>query len=44
MATIGGHGFGAKVAAATAAANLDRFTGVVQYEGGPIDHRYHEAW
>lgn len=44
MATIGGHGFGAKVAAATAAANLDRFTGVVQYEGGPLDHRYHEAY
>lgn len=44
MATIGGHGFGAKVAAATAAANLDRFTGVIQYEGGPINHRYHEAW
>lgn len=44
MATIGGHGFGAKVAAATAAANLDRFTGVVQYEGGPLDHRYYEAY
>lgn len=29
MATIGGHGFGAKVAAATAIANLDRFTGVI---------------
>ena len=44
MATIGGHGFGAKVAAATAAANLDRFTGVIQYEGGPLDHRYYEAY
>lgn len=44
MATIGGHGFGAKVAAATAAANLDRFTGVIQYEGGPLNHRYHEAY
>ena len=44
MATIGGHGFGAKVAAATASANLDRFTGVIQYEGGPLDHRYHEAY
>ena len=29
MATIGGHGFGAKVAAATAINNLDRFTGVI---------------
>ena len=44
MATIGGHGFGAKLAAATAAANLNRFTGVIQYEGGPLDHRYHEAY
>ena len=44
MATIGGHGFGAKGAAATAAANLERFTGVIQYEGGPVNHLYHEAW
>ena len=44
MATIGGHGFGAKVATATASANLDRFTGVMCLEGGPIDHRYHEAY
>ena len=44
MATIGGHGFGAKVAAATASANMDRFTGVIQYEGGPLDHRYYEAY
>ena len=44
MATIGGHGFGAKVAAATAASNLNRFTGVIQYEGGPLEHRYHEAY
>ena len=44
MATIGGHGFGAKVAAATASSNLDRFTGVIQYEGGPLDHQYYEAY
>lgn len=44
MATIGGHGFGAKVAAATAINNLDRFTGVISLEGGPLDHKYHEAW
>jgi pimeloyl-ACP methyl ester carboxylesterase len=43
-ATIGGHGFGAKVAAATAINNLDRFTGVIQLEGGPLNHRYHEAY
>ncbi len=44
MATIGGHGFGAKVAAATASANMDRFTGVIQYEGGPLNHKYYEAY
>jgi pimeloyl-ACP methyl ester carboxylesterase len=43
-ATIGGHGFGAKVAAATAINNLERFTGVIQLEGGPLDHRYYEAY
>lgn len=44
LATIGGHGFGAKVAAATAINHMDRFTGVLQYEGGPLDHRYYEAY
>jgi len=44
MATIGGHGFGAKLATATANANLNRFTGVICLEGGPIDHTYHEAF
>lgn len=44
LATIGGHGFGAKVAAATAINNMDRFTGVLSLEGGPLDHRYHEAY
>jgi len=44
MATIGGHGFGAKLATATATANLDRFTGVINLEGGPVCHKYHEAW
>jgi len=44
MATIGGHGFGAKVATATANANLNRFTGVICLDGGPIDHRWHECY
>ena len=44
LATIGGHGYGAKVAAATAINNMDRFTGVIQYEGGPLNHKYHEAY
>ena len=29
MATIGGHGFGAKVAAVAASHNYERFTGVI---------------
>jgi pimeloyl-ACP methyl ester carboxylesterase len=44
MATIGGHGFGAKVATATAIGHMNRFTGVVCLDGGPVDHRYHEAY
>ena len=44
MATIGGHGFGAKVATATAISNLNRFTGVICLDGGPINHTYHEAY
>ena len=43
MATIGGHGFGAKVATATANANNSRFTGVINLDGGPMDHKYYEA-
>jgi len=44
MATLGGHGFGAKVATATAINNLDRVTGVINLEGGPLDHRFYEAY
>lgn len=44
MATIGGHGFGAKVAIATATQNLDRFTGVMCLDGGPLDHTNYEAF
>ena len=44
MATMGGHGFGAKVALATAINNMDRCTGVINLEGGPLDHRYYEAY
>ena len=44
MATIGGHGFGAKVATATAINNMERFTGVVALDGGPLNHTYYEAY
>ena len=44
MATIGGHGFGAKVATATANNNLNRFTGIVSLESAPVNHKYYEAY
>jgi pimeloyl-ACP methyl ester carboxylesterase len=44
MATIGGHGFGAKVATATAINHMNRFTGVVCLEGGPLDHSHYESY
>ena len=44
MATLGGHGFGAKVALATATANLNRCTGIVALDGGPLDHTHYEAY
>ena len=44
MATLGGHGFGAKVALATAINNMNRVTGVINLEGGPLDHRFYEAY
>lgn len=44
MATLGGHGFGAKVALATAINNMNRVTGVINLDGGPLDHRFYEAY
>lgn len=44
MASIGGHGFGAKLATATAINNTNRFTGVICLEGGPVDNTYYEAY
>lgn len=44
LASIGGHGFGAKLATATAINHMNRFTGVICLEGGPLDHRYYEAY
>lgn len=44
MATFGGHGFGAKVALATAINNMERSTGVIQMDGGPLDHTNYEAY
>ena len=44
MATLGGHGYGAKVALATAINNMDRCTGVINLDGGPLNHQYYEAY
>lgn len=44
MVTLGGHGFGAKVALATAINNMERCTGVINLDGGPLDHRFYEAY
>lgn len=44
IATIAGHGFGAKVACVFGAKYLDRTSGILCLEGGPIDHSYHSAW
>ena len=44
IVTIGGHGHGAKVACAFSTKNLERTSGVMCIEGGPIDHNYHPWW
>ena len=44
MATLGGHGFGAKVALATAINNMERCTGVINLDGGPLDHTHYESY
>eukprot|EP01016_Furgasonia_blochmanni_P005459 TRINITY_DN1211_c0_g1_i1.p1 TRINITY_DN1211_c0_g1~~TRINITY_DN1211_c0_g1_i1.p1 ORF type:complete len:458 (+),score=105.78 TRINITY_DN1211_c0_g1_i1:158-1531(+) len=44
MATLGGHGFGAKVALATGCYHSERVTGVFALDGAPLDHRYFDAF
>lgn len=44
LSTIGGHGYGAKVATATAINHMNRFTGVMCLDGGPLDHTHYEAY
>lgn len=44
IATIGGHGYGAKIACAFGSSYLDRTSGVMCLEGGPVDITYHQAW
>jgi pimeloyl-ACP methyl ester carboxylesterase len=42
--TVGGHGYGAKIASAYGSYFHDRTSGVICLEGGPYNHSYHEAW
>ena len=44
IVTIGGHGYGAKLACVFGTNYLDRTSGVMCIEGGPIDHSYHPWW
>jgi len=43
-ATLAGHGFGGKVALATACYHHDRVTGVFGIDTSPMDHRYFVAF
>lgn len=43
-ATVGGHGYGAKIACAFGTTFLEKTSGVMCIEGGPIDQSYHPAW
>jgi pimeloyl-ACP methyl ester carboxylesterase len=44
IVTVGGHGYGAKIASAFGSYFMERTSGVICFEGGPFDHSYHEAW
>jgi pimeloyl-ACP methyl ester carboxylesterase len=44
IVTVGGHGYGAKVASAFGSYYMEKTSGVICFEGGPLDHSYHEAW
>ncbi len=41
IVTVGGHGYGAKIACAFGSYNMERTSGVICMEGGPMDHSYH---
>ena len=44
IASVGGHGYGAKVACAFSTLHMESTSGVVCVEGGPIDQSYHQSW
>jgi pimeloyl-ACP methyl ester carboxylesterase len=43
-ATLGGHGYGGKVALATGCYYSERSTGVVAVDYSPMDMRFHESY
>jgi len=43
-ATLGGHGFGGKLALAAGCYHHNRVTGVINVDIGPLDHRFHEPF
>jgi len=44
IVTVGGHGYGAKIASAFGSYFYDKTSGVICLEGGPLDHTYYESW
>jgi len=44
MATLAGHGLGAKLALAVGCYHAERVTGVFAIDSTPTDQRYHEAF
>lgn len=44
MATLAGHGLGAKLALATGCYHSERVTGVFAIDSSPMDQRYHESF
>lgn len=42
--TVGGHGYGAKIACAFGSFYNDRTSGVICLDGGPLDHSYYQSW
>lgn len=44
MATLAGHGLGAKIALAAGCYHSERVTGVFAIDSSPMDQRYHESF
>ena len=44
MATLGGHGIGAKIALAASCYHFDKVTGYFGLDSSPMDQFYHEPY